>query len=152
MEKKLVCPVCGAACALLDAVDFNKSCEEARGKFLGLAGIPVEYALCSRCGFCFAPELCEWTLEEFEERIYNEDYGRVDPDYLDARPRQSAASLLSMFPSPPRTVRHLDYGGGNGLLVKLLRESNWQSISYDPFVDRNLRIERLGKFELITAF
>jgi SAM-dependent methyltransferase len=152
MDQYLLCPVCNEACSLLDVVDFNKSCEEARGKFLGLAGIPVYYALCGKCGFCFAPELVTWELEEFEERIYNDEYVFVDPDYIETRPRANAANLIAMFGDRARSIKHLDYGGGSGLLAKVLSESSWQSISYDPFVDRNVSIEQLGKFDLITAF
>lgn len=152
MNKNLHCSVCGGACSLHDVVDFNKSCEEARGKFLSLAGIPVYYALCSKCGFCFAPELMTWKLEEFEERIYNDEYVLIDPDYIEARPRANANSLISMFGDRAHSIKHLDYGGGNGLLVKLMRESNWQSVSYDPFIDRNVGVEQLGKFDLITAY
>jgi SAM-dependent methyltransferase len=36
--------------------------------------------------------------------------------------------------------------------VKLLRESHWNSTSYDPFVDKNRTLCELGKFELVTAF
>jgi SAM-dependent methyltransferase len=151
-NENLVCPVCGGSCSLLDVVDFNKSCEELRGKFLSLAGIPVYYAYCSNCGFCFTPELYVWTLGEFEERIYNDEYVLVDPDYIESRPIGNAANLLSMFNNYTPSIRHLDYGGGNGLLVEIMKESNWESVSYDPFVDRNINIEQLGKFELITAF
>lgn len=151
-RENLICPVCSGACSLLDVVDFNKSCEEARGKFLGLAKIPVYYTLCNVCGFCFARDLLEWTLDEFEERIYNDEYISVDPDYIEVRPRANAANLHSMFDGFAPSIRHLDYGGGNGLLVKLLRESKWNSFSYDPFVDRNTSVEQLGTFELITAF
>ena len=151
-NENLVCSICGGACSHLDVVDFNKSCDEASAKILGLSGIPVSYALCGRCGFCFAPELSAWTLDEFERRVYNDEYVLVDPDYVEKRPRGNAAGLTAMFPSLPAAVRHLDYGGGNGLLVKLLREAKWDSTSYDPFVDREVRIDQLGKFDLITAF
>lgn len=152
MDRHWVCSICNGACALLDVVDFNKSCEEASGKILGLAGLPVHYALCSECGFCFAPELVTWTLEAFEERIYNDEYVLVDPEYIETRPRANAAVLMSMFGDRGRSIRHLDYGGGDGLLAKLLGESHWQSVSYDPFVDRDVGIADLGKFDLITAF
>lgn len=137
---------------MFDVVDFNKLCGDARGEFFGLSGIPVYYALCGNCGFCFAPEFADWTLEDFEKKIYNGDYGTIDPDYLELRPRANADHLISTFGDRARSFTHLDYGGGNGLLVKLLRESNWQSVSYDPFVDRNVALERLGKFDLITAY
>jgi SAM-dependent methyltransferase len=139
-------------CSLLDVVDFNKSCEECRGKFLSLSGIPVYYALCEKCGFCFAPELMKWELGQFEKMIYNNEYVLVDPDYIEIRPRANAASLISMFGDRVHSIKHLDYGGGSGLLSKLLKESNWHSTSYDPFVDRHVSVEQLGKYDLITAF
>ena len=153
MDKETpICAICGARGVLLDVVDLNKSCEGARGKFLELAGIPVYYAMCRACGFCWCPELHDWPLTKFEEYIYNDDYVLVDPDYLETRPKANAGMLRSTFPNLPSDVRHLDYGGGNGLLSKLLRESNWDSRSYDPFVDKTVRLEELGKFDFITAF
>lgn len=146
------CPVCGALPELLDVVDFNKSCEELRGRFLPLSGIPVYYALCDGCGFCFAPELCKWALEEFSARIYNDDYLRVDPDYAEARPRSNADQLTALVGDAFRGIRHLDYGGGHGLLSDLLRDGNWNSESYDPFVDGDKRLDELGKFDLVTAY
>ncbi|MDR0378350.1 MAG: class I SAM-dependent methyltransferase [Candidatus Accumulibacter sp.] len=154
-EKRSVCPVCGGTCPLLDVVDFNKSCEDGRGRGGGdfnLAGIPVYYVRCVDCGFCFAPEFSAWSPEEFKARIYNDEYVLVDPDYTGARPRLNAASLLSMFPGLPESVRHLDYGGGDSLLVNILRESNWNSVSYDPLVDGSVDAGSLGNFDLITAF
>jgi len=145
---QLVCPVCGQRCSLLDVVDLNKACET----WLRLAGIPIYYAICGDCGFCFAPEFGDWSVEEFEARIYNKDYILVDPDYVEKRPRGNAAMLLSMFAGQDTAIRHLDYGGGNGLLSRLLRESNWNSSTYDPFVDRQRPVDSLGKFNLITAF
>ena len=152
MDQKIFCSVCGELCSLLDVVDFNKSCMEARGKFLSLSGIPVYYAICGKCGFCFAPELMAWEPEKFKERIYNDEYVQVDPDYISARPLDRAKYLTSIFGERAHSIKHLDYGGGNGLLAKLLRQSNWKSVSYDPFVDRTVGIEQLGKFDLITAF
>ncbi len=152
MYEELTCPVCQSESALHDVVDFNKSCDEGRGHFLPLKGDAVYYALCSQCGFCFAPELARWSLEQFEEHIYNEDYGLVDPEYVLVRPRNSAAVLTKMFGQRAHSLRHLDYGGGNGLLASMLNETQWQSTSFDPFVDRGLQVHELGKFDLITAF
>lgn len=146
------CPVCGDLCTALDVVDFNKSCEEQRGKFLQLSGIPIYYYLCNGCQFCFAPEIAKWGPREFAERIYNEDYILVDPDYLDVRPRGNAKSLLSTFGDSGRNIRHLDYGGGAGLLSRLLNEAGWKSVSYDPFADKDVDAGALGQFDLITAY
>jgi SAM-dependent methyltransferase len=152
MKKILLCPICSAPSPLLDVVDFNKSCEELRGKFVSLSGTSVYYARCGNCGYCFAPEIAGWKLEEFEEKIYNKEYVLFDPDYIESRPRSNALSLISMFGDKANSVKHLDYGGGDGLLSKTLKESSWQSISYDPFVNRDIGIAQLGKFDLITLY
>jgi SAM-dependent methyltransferase len=150
--EQVPCPVCGDDCKVLDVVDFSKSCEEHRGKFLVASGIPVYYYSCKGCQYCFAPWIAAWTTQEFEERIYNQDYILVDPDYLDARPRGNAQSLISTFGDRGRSLRHLDYGGGAGLLSKLLNEAGWKSMSYDPFANRNVDTAGLGQFDVITAY
>jgi hypothetical protein len=146
------CPVCGASSSPYGAVDFNKSCEELRGKFLPPSNISVTYYRCKGCEFCFAPEIAKWSLDEFEKRIYNNDYVLVDPDYAGARPQANAESLRTNFGDHGLSIKHLDYGGGNGRLSQLLAQEGWSSSSYDPFVDRNMRPQEMGKFDLITAF
>jgi SAM-dependent methyltransferase len=152
MQNQLICTACHGPAFVLDAVDFNKSCEEARGKFLNATGAMVYYALCSQCGFCFAPEIAGWKLEEFSKHIYNDAYVLVDPDYVEARPKANAQTLVSMFKGKAHGFRHLDYGGGEGTLSNLLKESGWKSTSYDPFVNKDKVLSQLGKFDLITAF
>jgi len=148
---QIFCPVCAAVATLFNVVDFNKSCDEARGTFLPSAGIPVRYFLCSKCGFCFAPEIYRWSMQEFSNRIYNDDYKFVDPDYLELRPRTNAQMLKNVFASRVLDIRHLDYGGGNGLLSSELFGAGWDSTSYDPFVDGPLP-PNLGRFNLVTCF
>jgi Methyltransferase domain len=146
------CGICGGSAVLLDVVDFNKSCEERSGVFLPRVGTPIEYAICSDCDFCWAPQMWAWSKEEFQARVYNDDYAQVDPEYLEIRPRYMAQIIRRTFPSLPSTVRHLDYGGGHGQMARLLRESGWNSRSFDPFVNTDTAATDLGKFDLITAF
>jgi SAM-dependent methyltransferase len=147
------CPVCDARAALFDVVDLNKSCEEFRQRYLPLAGVAVYYALCERCGFCFAPEMHAWSREEFSSKIYNAYYSKVDPDYLERRPRANADELIKLVGDDTgETIRHLDYGGGDGLLSDFLRDSGWRSSSFDPFVDSETDLPSLGKFDLVTAY
>ncbi|MFT3802870.1 MAG: methyltransferase domain-containing protein [Burkholderiaceae bacterium] len=148
----LICPVCATVSSLLDVVDLSKSCNEQPGKRPALTGIPVYYARCGGCGFCWAPELHRWPMEKFSALIYNDGYDAVDPDYLDVRPTANAMLLRSMFPDLPSSVRHLDYGGGHGALARRLRGANWTSVSYDPFVDDGIADDWRGQFQLITAF
>ncbi len=152
IEHGVQCPVCGSLAEAIDVVDFNKCCEEARGLYFKICGYPVYYVLCNDCGFCFAPELHRWSLNEFANNVYNSEYAKADPDYLDARPINNAKNIKSIFENISVKINHLDYGGGSGLLSQLLRDSGWASNSYDPFVDGDQVVDALGQFDLITAF
>lgn len=129
----------------------NPAAGSKRGTLLPRSGVLVCYALCSNCGFCFAPQICAWPAETFERWIYNDSYAEVDPDYLGARPRNNADVLGNLFPQTP-VARHLDDGGGNGMLANILRGRGWDSSSYDPFLERDQANESRGQFDLITAF
>ena len=149
---KSPCPVCHGHCELVDVLDFHKMCGDPGLHFRGLSGQPIYYALCESCGFCFAPTIAQWGHQEFEDRIYNQDYIQVDPEYVEIRPQGFRTRLLQLFGGYSDQFSHLDYGGGNGRLSELLRESGWNSRSYDPFVNKDVDRQQLGKFDLITAF
>lgn len=153
MFDNMTCPVCGGMCSVLDVVDFNGTTglETTQGPAKP-SGTPVRYMMCGTCGFCFAPDMGAWTREEFEQKIYNDHYTELDPDYLDVRPRANANTLLETFGDRGQSFRHLDYGGGNGLLSSLLNDAHWHSVSYDPYGHGESSIGKLGKFNLITAF
>lgn len=146
------CPVCDAACVPLGEVDFNKNCEEARGIRLPYTGRMVQYVTCTGCGYSFAPGFAGWSHADFQREIYNDQYVLVDPDYTGARARENARFLIESFGEAGKQVRHLDYGGGDGTMSRLLREAGWDSASYDPFVDLQVRPAELGTFRLITSF
>jgi hypothetical protein len=152
MNNQIFCPVCENQTFILDVVDFNKSCEEPRGKFLPLSGIPIYYNHCTDCSYTFAPEFKMWTEKDFLEKIYNDQYIEIDPDYLEARPKSNFQILKKFFSEQNKFIKHLDYGGGNGKLSQLLREDGWNSETFDPFPDGGMSINDLGKFNLITAF
>lgn len=152
MNLELPCPVCGGKSHTFDVVDFNKACSDLRGPFSKLSGIPVYYYVCTDCQFCFAPEIAAWDLKVFEDKIYNADYVLVDPDYVESRPQSNAQTLIQLFGMDGSKVRHLDFGGGSGLMSRVLNESGWNSTTYDPFVDRSVDPASLGRFDLITAF
>lgn len=150
------CPVCKGSTSVLEPVDFHKSCQEVRGNAFEPSGLSVHYCLCNHCGFCFAPEIGAWTPHEFAQRIYNDDYPLVDPDAAEKRPRANASLLQKMFGDQARGLRHLDFGGGAGLLSRLLSDAHWNSSSFDPFSEDlhmpPADVSELGRFDLITAF
>lgn len=144
----LVCPVCHLDAQLLDVVDFNTSCEQVRGRHFAPSGIAIYYALCPTCGFCFAPQMRHWTARQWKAHVYNDDYARVDPDHAERRPLANAALLRQLLPTP---VRHLDYGGGTGVLAATLAQAGWPSTSWDPLL-ASAASRPQGRYDLITAF
>lgn len=150
--KSINCPICNNQTKYIDVVDFNKSCEEIKGKFLPLSGMPIYYTQCEDCLFTFAPEFSAWSERDFLEIIYNDEYIEIDPEYLENRPRENSQLLKKIFGEKKEFISHLDYGGGNGKLSSILCSEGWSSKSYDPFPKSDVAMESLGKFNLITAF
>ncbi len=151
-QKRETCPVCLHSSSLYGEVDFNKSCIELEGKFLPPAGISVAFYRCPSCGFCFAPDIAKWSHAQFAEHIYNDSYALVDPDCVESRPHANAENLSRWLGKDAVNLSHLDYGGGNGLLSKRLREKGWNSESFDPFAKDGVQIGGEGGFDLITAY
>jgi 2-polyprenyl-6-hydroxyphenyl methylase/3-demethylubiquinone-9 3-methyltransferase len=116
-----------------------------------MSGVPIYYHHCPGCGFIFTTAFDEFTNEDLLRDVYNEEYALVDPDYRDARPRENARVLMSLFPTI-RPSRLLDYGGGNGILAALLGEAGFpQTETYDPFVPR-FATRPQGRFDCIVSF
>jgi hypothetical protein len=93
----------------------------------------VIYDKCAECGVLQATSMLDWSVEKFKADVYNDRYGEVDPDFESKRPRNMADSIDEMFADVRHVSRHIDYGGGSGLLSQLLREKGWDSRSYDKF-------------------
>ena len=132
---EVACKCCGGAARLFGVVDFNKNCEANRGRYpLPLAGVPVYYHRCTRCGFLFTVAFDAFTHADFATHIYNAQYALVDPDYEAARPAAAAGFIANTFPQA-RPLRVLDFGGGNGRMAELLRQAGFADVTtYDPFV------------------
>ncbi|MRW82489.1 methyltransferase domain-containing protein [Pseudoduganella sp. FT26W] len=147
----VACPVCSIETVPHDVVDFSKNCEEARQRFLPLAGWPIYYHRCPDCGFVLAPEFRQWSDQDFQQHIYNERYAEIDPDALSKRPAANADLLRQLFGGSHKEIRHLDYGG-HGALSGALAEQGWDSAAYQPVPHDPQRLADLGKFNLISAF
>jgi hypothetical protein len=146
------CKICRQPAPLFGLVDFNRNCQIPDGVKLPLTGTPVYYRRCSACGFLFTDAFDNWTQDEFKTHIYNADYLKVDPGYLEARPRSNAGLVQHMFGAPKETLRVLDYGGGNDVLCSELRASGFPvATTYDPFVPEYAKPPE-GKFNLVTCF
>lgn len=146
---QMPCKVCGTTAGLYGVTDFNKSCEEHRGVFLPLSGIPIYYHRCPACGLIFTAAFDHWPIGYFAEHIYNDGYAAVDPDYLEARPVNNAA-LVANFISRAPALKVLDYGGGNGRLAALLRARGIDAASWDPMTDTTAAPQTTA--DLVTSF
>jgi len=80
-----------------DVCDFNKNCEENRGKIVPLSLQPVYYYRCEKCGFLNAPEICSWPRQKFTQYIYNNQYIEFDPDFATKRPNNQASMIVKAF-------------------------------------------------------
>ena len=144
------CKICGQATRLYGVVDFNKNCEANRGRFFPLAGVPVWYHRCTNCRFLFTRQFDHWTADMFRRHIYNADYIQYDPDAEGDRARGNAQRLIKM--ARRRNVRRLlDYGGGNGIVARILTEHGFDAVSWDPFLT-DLPEPPAGSFDLVSAY
>ena len=146
------CKICGHSSIFFGQVDFNKHCDEARSGKLPPAGIPVTYLQCTACGFLFTRDFDTWSHSDFGEKIYNAEYAFVDPDFAERRPAANASYLTQTFGSYRQKIRILDYGGGEGRLMDLLRAEGFRRVNtYDPFSSKH-NMNDGQKYDLITAF
>lgn len=140
------CKVCEKSAGFFDVTDFWKG---SRFFPFGPSGIPVEYYRCDTCGFMFAPLFDDWTTDDFRKFIYNDEYGAVDGEYLDARPRRSATAMAKVL-AGFEDARIIDYGSGTGLFADQMRAAGFKHvINFDPFSDPG---RPPGRFDIVTCF
>jgi SAM-dependent methyltransferase len=143
-----ICKICAGPAALFDVVDFNKCCGEDFYTF-GLAGIPVVYYRCRICSFIFTDFFDLWSVRDFAQFIYNDDYQIVDKEYAGARAVETAQHLAPML-AGCEDARILDYGSGAGHFSTEMRARGFpQATDYDPY---SAPERPRGKFDIITCF
>jgi SAM-dependent methyltransferase len=146
------CKICGELAPVYGEVDFNKSCHEIAGTVLARSRVMIAYNRCSECEFLFSVSFDNWTKQDFLEKIYNDQYVMVDPDYTSDRPASNAGFLSRLFGMRKATLSVLDYGGGNGTLAQSLRTSGFRSAdTYDPLVVEFSGMPN-GRFAVVSSF
>jgi hypothetical protein len=145
------CKICDSEARLFDLVDFNKSCHGSLYP-AGLRLIPVAYRICNNCRFVFTDFCDDFSAEQWREWIYNDDYVKVDPEYLSIRPLGNAREIFSFFGGRPDGVVALDYGAGNGLTASLMRQNGWTYDSFDPYGHTDMPAGRAGQYNFCSAF
>jgi hypothetical protein len=111
------CRLCGAACnrvgeqRILDAHD-------------------VAYFLCPRCEL-LQTEMPYWLDEAYAKAMTALDTGAVQRNQTAARLTELVATLAKISPSAPA----LDYGGGHGVFVRMMRDRGFDFHWYDKFAE-----------------
>ena len=144
------CKICDGESSPFDIVDFNKSCVQGQYAF-GLKAIPVIYRMCKQCQFIFTDFGDAFCGNEWATHVYNDDYVKVDPEYLHARPCRNAREIITLLAGRQETTVGLDYGGGNGTTADLLRANGWAFDCHDPYGRTELSPERLGHYNFCSA-
>lgn len=112
----------------------------------------IEYFQCPVCGFVQTEEPF-WLNEAYAEAINRSDVGMVSRNIMLAKISQVVISLFF-----DRDARYIDYGGGYGLFVRLLRDAGFDFYYYDKHCSnlfaKTFEADDSGKgpFELLTAF
>ena len=108
------CKICDSATA-----DF--------GQLRILSSFDARYRRCTRCGFVFV-ESAEWLQQAYSSAIAASDTGIVARNLKLA---QIVGLLIAL--EFPAARRFLDYGGGSGLLVRLMRDQGFDFYLLDKY-------------------
>lgn len=130
------CKICGREATIWD------SC-----KVLGLH--QVSYYRCKGCGFIQTEEPY-WLDEAYSSAIADTDIGLVG--------RNVSLAILTgailKFCLPNSRI-HLDYGGGTGLFVRLMRDAGFDFEWYDRYCDNFFAknfVKKRAHYDVVTAF
>lgn len=130
------CKICGKEAVAFDAAEILKKYQ-------------VAYYRCPACGFIQTEEPF-WLDEAYTDAIAQADIGLVGRNVLIAE--QVSAILKVCFSG---SGSYLDYGGGYGLFVRLMRDRGFDFEWYDKYCE-NLFSPQFKKskarYDVITAF
>lgn len=117
-----------------------------------LSKYDVKYFQCENCNF-IQTEKVFWLNEAYSSAITNLDLGYVTRNI---RFTQIVKQLLKYCYS--YKPKYLDYGGGYGLFVRLMRDCGFDFKIYDEYCDNifakgfEINLDKNQNFELITMF
>lgn len=146
------CKVCKSPTSVIGVKDFNRTCEEEKGRVVfAPMGFAIYYHQCSECGFIFTVDLDDWSKQDFLDNIYNDDYIKVDPDYQNKR----AMDCIQWFEpllGGDKSISILDYGAGTDSLSQKLKSQGYDASGWDPMWMTTPDFDQNKKFDVITAF
>jgi len=122
------------------------------GQAMVLGRHDVRYYRCPACGF-IQTETPYWLAEAYSSAITRSDLGLVSRNLLCAR--LTPLVIVTLF---DRRARFLDYGGGYGLFVRLMRDQGFDFYRHDRYAENlfaagfDAADRPAAGYELVTAF
>lgn len=134
------CKICGSKSnELFSALILNK--------------YEIKYFQCEKCRFIQTEEVY-WLKE-----AYNEAIGQLDVGLVTRNQQLSDATAKIISKNFDPKGKFLDYGGGYGLFVRLMRDKGFDFYRQDSFCENIFAkyfdiddLDEKGNFELLTAF
>jgi hypothetical protein len=127
-----------------------KSSSNLFGDMLLLSKYRVKYFRCTACGF-MQTENPYWLEEAYSDAIALQDVGIMSRNELNA---SLTASLLSML--FPDVKGALDFGGGHGVFVRMMRDRGYNFFWRDLFASNNFargfEYNPQERYDFLTAF
>lgn len=155
-EKPDICSICGARDSYLffGQKYFNESCNDF---FIGKRtfndfGVMIKYWKCTECKVIITNFFDDWGVEQYKEKIYNEDYLKIDTPFKFERPFENSKFIEAIFKyNEKNSLKILDFGGGNGGLYKNLKNSGFEIYFYDHLSQKK-DVLPVNFFDIVTSF
>lgn len=110
----------------------------------------IQYYSCEHCGF-IQTEAPYWLEEAYSSVIARSDIGLIGRNI---KLSKFCSALIPMLYDPKASF--LDYGGGNGMFVRMMRDSGFQFYWVDKYASNQFAVgfeaSPDAKFSLLTAF
>lgn len=154
-KQKTRCHLCSALNDEWDYVDFNQSGNDyfINERTFDVSPIIVKYYHCSNCSLIYTDHFNNWTIQDFEKNVYNDEYILADPPFTGERPDKlcKIVNALLFNSSDRKDLKIIDYGGGEGALKQRLNLLGYSNVtSYDPIYSKDPVPNE--DFDVVTCF
>lgn len=120
------------------------------GNGLVLGKYNVNFFYCDHCGF-MQTEAPYWLMEAYSTTITDTDIGLVSRNLLYS---EYSSKFIRVFLDPFGSF--IDYGGGYGLFVRMMRDQGFDFFRFDPITEnifaKHFDAEKGEKYDLLTAW
>jgi Methyltransferase domain len=131
------CKICGTASALFDEAEV-------------LGQYRVQYFRCTGCGF-IQTESPYWLEEAYTSALKQQDVGILHRNLANRKLTTGVLGLLF-----PRIEKAVDFGGGHGIFVRLMRDNgfdfHWSDRHAQNDYARGFEYEEGETYQFLTAF